>query len=77
MSPTRHPEMQIFNVGDALEMQQGGWQRSSHVKEGRGHLGREKTFRVSDTALGSWSFGGKDRRDQLSWETRVTWTREP
>ena len=53
VSPTRHREMQIFNLGDALEMHHGGWQRSSCVREGCGLLGTKKTFRVSDTALRS------------------------
>lgn len=61
VSPTRHPEMQMFNLGDALEMQHGGWQRSSHVEEGCGHLGREETFRVSDTVLESCRFREKGR----------------
>lgn len=76
VSPARYPETQIFNLGDALEMQHGRWQRSSHVEEGCGHSGREKTSRVSDTVLGSWRFGEKGLQDQLSWETRVTWTCE-
>jgi len=59
VSPTRHPEMQIFNLGDALETQHREWQRSSHVREDCGHLGREKSFRISDTTLASCRFGEK------------------
>lgn len=70
LSLTRYPEMQILNLGEALEVQHRGWKPSSHVGEGCGLWGRDKSKWHSAEESEIW------RERVVSWETKATRTCE-